>query len=836
MEPFDLRTWEGFSLAGGDLSTPAIIDHITIDSRRVYTPATLFVALAGSRTDGHRFVTHAAESGAKYAIVDKKYPSEHPQKNLSLLKVSNPLEAFQAIAGAYRSQFTCVVVGVTGSYGKTMVKDLLLDILRLTHQVVGSPESFNSQIGVPLSLLKIRKEHQIAVIEAGISKIGEMKKLRHMIAPQHVILTHVGRKHLEGLVSLENTAAEMMQLMSVNTPVDWTLMPETPELKPHLNALKSTQYFWDSPLQFLPHAIKNPNDPKQEEYVLEFPNGNRFQGVIRTGHTYFLDLINITIKAAWLLGATQESIEHVLTQYHPEPIRTEMWQNPPGGTIINEQYSSDPQSIDIALQHFDRAHPKGKKYFIFGGLRSAGSDQPKDYERIGQAIARAKVDQVHLVGNHCYQSLVNTLLTDSHKPEIHFSELYDSAFDQVKSEIKPNDTLLIKGAYKNSIDTVTKAFQGSINTNQCFINLAAIGTNLKLLKKKAGPLTKIMPIVKASAYGTDNRILAKFFESQGIDILGVSYVDEGILLINAGVKQKIFTLNAAPYEANKAVECGIEVGVSDLTMIRSLAEEARKQKKIAKVHLHVDTGMSRLGCRKEEAVDLALEIAATPFLKLEGLMTHFASAENPDQDGFTLMQIQHFDHVIAEIEKKGILIPWRHAANSSGLLRFHLPQYNMTRIGIALYGLTSSQTLELKLALSLQSRIVGINHCRKGETVSYGRNYLIERDHQKIAVVPIGYFDGLHRHYSGKGNVMIHGHKAPMVGNICMDYLMIDISDVPKTSLGDPVLIFGEDEHGNFLSPQDLALAGNSIAHELISCLGPRIQRVFIYEETAQSC
>lgn len=348
----------------------------------------------------------------------------------------------------------------------------------------------------------------------------------------------------------------------------------------------------------------------------------------------------------------------------------------------------------------------------------------------------------------------------------------------------------------------------------------------------------MMVMVKALAYGTDDVRMSQFLAINGIDILGVSYVDEGVALKRAGIRQSIFSINAAPYEAAKVVKWDLEVGVSNKNLIDALAAEAARQQKKVKVHLHINTGMGRFGCRPEEALQLALYIQSIPDLELEGTMTHFACAENPKEDAFTMQQVALFDRSIEEIEKVGIHLKWKHAANSSGALRFHLPQYNMIRLGLAVYGLYGSEevknTLDLRLAISLVSRIVGINVCKKGESISYGRKYLVEQEMQKIAVLPIGYFDGLHRHYSGKAHVLIRGKKALMVGNICMDNMMVDVSDIPDVEIGDKVLIFGEDEYGYYLSPEGLALSGESIVHELMTCLGPRISRIFVYEESKQ--
>jgi len=405
----------------------------------------------------------------------------------------------------------------------------------------------------------------------------------------------------------------------------------------------------------------------------------------------------------------------------------------------------------------------------------------------------------------------------------------------MRARLKQDDVVLIKGERKESLDTITETFNDSLCNNQCIINLAAIKSNIDTLRNKLPAETRIMIMVKALAYGTDDIRISKFLESCSVDILGVSYVDEGVALKRAGVNQNIFVINAAIYEANKVVKWGLEVGISDKLLLEAVACEAAKLNKCIKIHLHVNTGMGRFGCRPEEALSLAKWIIDCPFLKLVGIMTHFACADNPNDDGFTLNQASIFNTLIAELDSHGISIPWKHAANSSAAMRFEFPEYNMVRIGLAVFGLYSSEAtkkaMELRLALSLISRIVGINDCKEGETISYGRTYRVERDQQRIAVLPIGYFDGLHRTYSGKSHVIIRGQKAPMVGKICMDYMMVDVTDIPNAIVGDTVLIFGEDEYGYYLSPEDLALKGESIVYELVTCLGPRIQRIFVHEE-----
>lgn len=830
MDLFDLRLWNGFQASGGNLTHPAPVNQITVDSRNINSNQALFVAIKGLRHDGHNFVAYAAKAGAKYALVSDLEPLPSIS-GLTYLRVKDPLTALQEIASTYRQQLPTKIIGITGSFGKTMVKDLLLSLLATQFTVAASPESFNSQIGVPLSLLTLRKEDEFAIIEAAISKKDEMDTLAATIKPDFTIVTPVGKKHLATLNDLPTLMHEMAKFVIATSEGGWKLIPHSMK-----TLVETAQTLcWDEFQPDLPYAKEHQSKRTlSTPYTVTFPDKVNFEGVVTGGYTYFINLINMAIKAAWLLGISSHNICRVLDNFSPEPIFTEIWKSPKGSIFVNEPYCSDPQSIDKALAHFDYASPDHRKIFVFGGLR--GNHQDSSYKRIGQALAKSGLDDLILIGNHSFKTLINEVEKES--PETIVTAFADQteAFHFLNERVQPLDYIVLKGDKKIPLDTLTEIFHDSLSNNQCMINLAAIKTNISLIRKQLPPNTRLMVAVKALAYGTDDIRLAKFLHYCGIDILCVSYVDEGIALKRAGVIQSIFTINAANYEASKAVKWDLEVGVSDLELVHSLAKEAKKQQKQVKVHLHIDTGMGRFGCRPENALEIAKAIKSYPELIFEGLMTHFACADDPKEDHFTRQQIAAFDQVIEQLKQNGITANWNHAANSSAAVRFNLPQYNMVRVGLAAYGLYLSDeakdALDLRLALSLTSRIVGINICKKGETVSYGKSYTVERDEQKIAILPIGYFDGLHRNYSGKSSVIIRGKRAPMIGNICMDYMMVDVTDIPGVSVGDRVLIFGHDEFGHYIAPEELAAKGNSIIHELITCLGPRIQRIFVDEES----
>lgn len=842
MDPFDLKLWEGFSEASRHIVHPienTIIDQIVIDSRLITSPHSVFVALKGGREDGHNYINQAEAAGAGFAIVRKDWQLDICCEKIILLRVEDPLHAFQEIAACYRKQLKTQVIGITGTHGKTMVKDLLQMMLSTSKQVTASPGSFNSQIGVPLSLLKIKKEHEIALIEAAVSKKHEMDRLAKIICPDACILTHLGKKHLASFGDQQTLVSETVKLLIYPTKDQWALMPQIPLLQKYIDQINASHNFWNKENPSLPHAYQmSKHYSSWMNYCIKFPDGFHFEGRTSSGFYYFLDLLNITIKAAWLLGISSQSIAETLESYILEPMRTEIWKSPTGITFINDSYCSDPQSVDLALKYYDHAPYDSRRVFIFGGIRGKKDQRTSEYKRIAHAIVKSKVQFLALVGKQNYQDLMDVIVKKAPNLEICHYPSYAEALDQMRNLIKQNDFVLIKGERKEPLDPIMETFNDSIATNQCSINLAAIQSNIQMIRQKVGTATRIMVMVKAFAYGTDEVRIGKFLSTCGIDILGVSYVDEGVVLKRAGVTQSIFVINAPMYEVAKVVKWDLEVGVSEKDFIIAIAKEAEKQNKKIKVHLHIDTGMSRLGCRPEDAFQLAKMIVSTPSLILEGMMTHFACSDNPHDDAFTLQQSQIFDELIHHLKTIGISANWYHASNSSAVMRFNFSQYNMVRIGLAVYGLYCSEAarkaMDLRLALTLVSRIVGINICKTGDTISYGRSYRVIREHQKIAVLPIGYFDGLHRNYSGKGYVIIRGQKVPMVGNICMDFMMVDVTDIENVSIGDSVLIFGEDEYGQYLPPENLASQGDSIVHELITCLGPRIQRIFINEEANQ--
>jgi len=360
--------------------------------------------------------------------------------------------------------------------------------------------------------------------------------------------------------------------------------------------------------------------------------------------------------------------------------------------------------------------------------------------------------------------------------------------------------------------------------NKLTIDTKAIQYNLKQIHSHLPPRTRVMAILKSSGYGVQDTVtLAETMSSFGIDLFGLAFTQEAIYLREAGIQEELVVMNPLHDEAMLIAQYDLQPVVSDSDIIRLFSDT----KQPLKVHLNINTGMNRLGCNPDEALYLAKMIDDDPNMILQGAMTHFCSADIQEQDTFTHQQIKDFESALSEIKSHDIAIPWIHASNSPGTIRFCTPQFNLVRPGLAMYGIhlseCSNKVLPLKCALKLTSRLIGIHQCKKGETVGYGRTHCISQESALIGVIPLGYHDGIHRSYSNKAYVFINGAKAPLVGTICMDMTMVDVSQVPDVSVGDEVLIFGDE-----LPPGTFAKYGGTIAHELISCLGPRIKRVFI--------
>lgn len=830
MDLFDLKKWNEYPQSFQHEES-IFIDEVCIHSKLVSSKNSLFIALKGRASDGHKHLEEAFRNGARFAVVSEEHPLEERKDLPKLIYVKDPIKALQSLAYSYRKELTCHIVAIMGSYGKTLLKDLLFNMCNAQKPCVASPESFNSQIGVPLSIFNISKKHSYAFIELAASESGEIGTLHQIVNPTEIIFTSLSNHHpyiYRNNGQLKNEYNDLINQLQDKT---WVLADASIQSK------RSHIHRWDKIDEDMPHLIlEEPPSPRLCKCSYKY-KAHKKTFACSPSHSLLIDLSNIAIKAAYLLGFDPIQALECLMKYEFQYRQREVWKSPVGTTFQNDPYVSCPMTLLNSLNQFKKLSILGKKWLLFNEYRDLGSFTPHHYQVTLRLIQTSGLDYFVHYGKQLPENFERDLKALC--PNIQFASFinFKKALKYVQSTLSFEDAILITGHEKISIDQISNNLSISISDNQLLVDLTAIKQNVDLLKTKLGPKKRIMPIIKSQAYGTDSVIVALFLESSGIDILGVAYVSEALQLRKNGVKTNLFVLHTSPNELEEVVKWNLEIGVNDEGTLIQLQDLAKEKDAVVKVHLHVDTGMTRLGCLPSEALTLARRIYFSSHIEMTGLMTHFAQSEDPSGDGFTIEQAESLTNLYSALKKLNLNPPWIHAENSAAVARFSFNSFNMVRVGLALFGLQPSSKeiseLPLKPALALTSKVSTIHTCKKGDTVSYGRNYTVKNEQETIAVIPLGYFDGIHRHYAENGKVMIQNKLAPVVGSICMDFMMVNISHLPNVQVGDPVLVFGVDRFGNELSPQDFAKGGHTIAHELITCLGPRIQRIFTSDEHA---
>ncbi len=765
------------------------VTNVAIDSRSVRAGSAFF-ALKGSRSDGHAFVSEAFNAGAVVAVVSRTLSSGFSHGGgESFIVVDEPLRALQRLAGWWRSSWTGSVIGITGSFGKTSVKECLAHILSSLGATYESPGSFNSQIGVPLSILRAETTHQFSVLEVGISEPGEMSPLAEVLQPTCGILTNVGPAHIFAFGSESEILSEKMRLFSPIPPEGWVILPASD--------------LGDFDLECRIYRQGSPELPFVEErtstsLATRFPEGELVHVPLSRDSVHHAANVELSMAAAYLLGATAEQIVRALEDYKPVSTRLETWRSSSGLTVISNTHGPDLMSIQAALDHMQTvSSPSARKFFVFNA--SEGDTQ------VRKRAVQSGVDEI----------------VDSLK----------SARELLATKLRWGDVVVVHDQSKSGIDAVARDLIGAMAPNRLYVDLQAIQENIHRIQKHVGPNTKILAMVKALAYGTEVSHFASAIRNMGVSGFGVSSADEGISLRKEGVEGEILVMLCTPSEAEKVIEYGLTPVVYSREVLMALTEAARKASKVVEVHLEVDTGMGRTGLLPEMAVTMALEIAASGVLRLTGLMTHFASADSERHDDSTRAQITAFRKVCLQLEQQGMAKMTLHAAATSAAARFPEAHLDMVRIGIGLYGVDPSpavrQALRLSPAVSLVSRISRIQSYQRGSQIGYGGTYTVDRDDFRGAIVPIGYHDGVPWSSSNQGVVLVSGCMAPIAGRISMDSMMIDVSDISGAEQGSDVLIFGRFQ-GHELPVEEVARRADTFAYELLARVGPRVQRIFL--------
>jgi alanine racemase len=816
-------------------SSALVIDRICTDSRGA-APGALFVALKGQQTDGHRFLGDAFRNGASAALVEKEKLAQDRVASAALdatwplIVVADPLRGLQALARWHRREYFQRVLAITGSNGKTIVKDALKTLLA-GRQVLASPGSYNSQLGLPLAVLSAEKPEPLAILEVGISAPGEMAALEEIARPDYGILTNIGLAHVAAFGNREGIAQEKMKLFERVPPDGWLLLPsDEPTLDAPAKKIQCPIHRIGGKDELL--SLK-PLSLSADGQVLELsipPQGSR-SVTVKTRSPEIIADLHLAATAAHLLGVPLEEIATGLDDYVPTSTRMELWSSPQGIRIINDGYSSDPISVHAALRSATLgASRTGRKMFAFAGMRELGTSSAREHTQVGAQAAECGFSHLFLVGNGELATTAEGYKRVRPEGRVEQVNSAEELKDRLLPLLRPGDTVLFKGPRNAGMVKAVRDLSGAIAQRCLWVNLAAIEGNVARFRRHCGGAVHIVAMLKAMAYGTELAQLGSWMSQLGIHHVGVSSANEGVAVRKTGADQDILVFLSEREDVDNLLSYRLTPVIYSAELVDSFIAALQGSGRTLDVHLKVDTGMHRLGVPSASAVELAQRIRASGVMRLTGVCTHFAAAEDPASDDFTRQQIAAFNQVIAGLKANGFNDLQIHAANTAGAIRFPEAHYNMVRIGLGLYGIYPSEAarklIDLELAVGLTSRITSIQEFAPGDTLGYNRTFTAKRRTQ-VGIVPFGYDDGLPWRLSGAGQVLVEGRAAPIVGRISMDQMQIDLTDIPGASVGAEVLLYGT-HNGHTLRPEQVSQMAGTISYELLTRLGERVHRIYI--------
>lgn len=804
-----------------------VVSRICIDSRDA-SPGALFVALAGQRRDGHEFINNAFENEATAAIISDEVGSLLQRgQNRSLIVVKSPLRALQLLAGWWRRNAFRRVLTVTGSNGKTIVKDALPALL-MPQAVYSSPGSYNSQLGLPLAILAAERATDLAILEAGVSQVGDMAALEEMAAPDFGILTNVGMAHFASFGSREAIAREKISLFQ-RIPADgWVILPANdPVIEGSLGGLKCRVHRSGDVLSLKPIELSSAGLRSR----LLIPDLGSADVDIKTRSPEIVSDLEMAATAAFLFGRGRDEIANALSRYTVTPTRMEIWTSHDGVRIINDAHSSDPISVNSALRSATLgAQPSGKKIFAFAGMRELGEQEERLHRQVGAVAGECGFTDLVLVGGSWLKPVQDGYESVSPKGSVRFVNDSSELRECLAPLVRAGDTVLFKGPRNAGMVEAARIFTGSVAQRSLWIDLAAIEQNVARLRRRCAGEVRVMAMLKALAYGTELVQLASWMSEIGIHHIGVSSTGEGVEVRKRGVEQDIYVFLPDHEDVDNLIRFRLVPIIYSNELAETFARKLSRNGRLLDVHLKVDTGMHRLGVEPESTVEIIRRINNSGVMRVCGICTHFAAADDPSNDDFTRKQIDTFDGVLDTVRAAGFSNLVVHAANTAGAVRFPSSHYNMIRVGIGLYGIYPSKAVEaeigLDLAIGVTSRITSIRDYVQGETLGYGRAFKADRD-LRVGVVPFGYDDGMPWRQSDRAHVLVEGRPARLVGRVSMDQMQVDLTDHADVGVGAEVLLYGA-HGGHILRPEEVALDAGTIPHELLIRLGRRAHRVFL--------
>ena len=810
----------------------AQIGWLLTDSRSLCFPEeTLFFALRSARNDGHRYIDDLYRRGVRNFVVDAKGMQEHyaegtnGMKDANFLIVPSPLAALQRLAERHRDEFNLPIVGITGSNGKTMVKEWLYQLLLPSQKIVRSPRSYNSQIGVPLSVWLLNEQTEVGIFEAGISQPGEMYALRDIIQPTIGVLTTLGPAHQENFRSMEEKCMEKLELMHDTEAMVYPSDNDIVSRCIRRMNYKGEKISWsmcDEQAAFFVKEVKSLNAElsvprSQITYI--------WQGEENCYTIPFIDEASIensiTCAAVALhMGLNPGQLADRMPKLEPVAMRLEVKQGQRGCVIINDSYNSDVNSLDIALDFMNRREA-AKKTLVLSDIYQTGTTPEALYAQVSELAVKRGIDKFIGIGPELSAQADKIQIADKafFADVPHF--LSSEAFAGLRNEL-----ILLKGARNFGFDLITEQLEQKVHETILEVNLNAVVENLNYYRSFLKPDTKMVCMIKADGYGAGAVEIAKTLQDHRVDYLAVAVADEGVTLRKAGITANIMIMNPEMTAFKTMFDYDLEPEVYSFRLLDALIKAARKEGITGwPVHIKFDTGMHRLGFDPvDDIFKLIDRLKHQTAIIPRSVFSHFVGSDSDGFDEFSAKQFALFQEGSEKLQAAFSHHILRHMDNSAGIEHFPERQMDMCRLGLGLYGVDPRDNRILHTVSTLKTTILQMRHVPKGDTVGYSRKGTIERD-SVIAAIPIGYADGLNRHLGNRHcYCLVNGQKAEYVGNICMDVAMIDVTDIPCQE-GDQVKIFGENLPVTVLSD-----TLDTIPYEVLTGVSNRVKRVYFQD------
>ncbi len=798
------------------------ISVLLTDSRSLFFPEeSLFFALKTERNDGHRYINDLYKRGLRNFVVSDKTIgfNEYPESDFIIVK--DTLVALQSLAEYHRQRFDCPVIAITGSNGKTIVKEWLWQLLREELIVERSPRSYNSQTGVPLSLWQIDEKTQLGIFEAGISQPDEMCKLALMIKPDLGIMTNIGESHQENFKSYEQKAEEKAKLfescrkivyckdqkitdkvLTSMYPAErlftWSVKDKDADIyicrTTEKKMLLEVEYVW-----------KN----KSYDLTLPFSDFASFENAMQC------------LSVLLLKGVSEEVIAKRMLELEPVAMRLEVKEGKNGCVVINDSYNSDVNALELALDFQARrsAGTSLKRTLILSDILQSGKSPVELYTIVSDLLKRKKIDMLIGIGNelsahaHLFEMPSNFFLKTERL-------LASGLLDTMR-----NQSVLIKGSRSFGFEEISERLSLKVHETVLEVNLDSLVHNLNYFRSCLKPETKIIAMVKAAGYGSGSLEISRTLQTNSCDMVAVAVADEGVELRHGGITMPIIVMNPEFGSFATIFEHKLEPEIYSFKLLQAFINEAEREGiDNYPIHIKLDTGMHRLGFEEDDLPDLIELLKGQESLRVKSVFSHLAGSDEDTLDYYTEMQLELFERMSDKIQSQFDHRILKHVLNSAGIERYSEYQHDMVRLGIGLYGISAVNMELVRNVSTLKTTILQIKNIKSGQSVGYGRKGMLKRD-SIIATLPIGYADGLDRHLgNGNGEVFLNGKRAPLVGNVCMDACMVDITDIAAEE-GDEVVIFGDN-----LPLSEVAHKLGTIPYEILTSVSGRVKRIYFKE------